>query len=121
MTNKIACYNKNVYIVLLQHLYDNLSTIEQFLSSIQINSQFQFIDNLTESYKGIFTNELVTKHISFKIDRISESIIFRSPEPLDKGNSSFHLTLKLKSEEIIWLDNIYGLVLSRLMKFYKHF
>jgi hypothetical protein len=113
-------YNQNIYINILKLLFSELSEVEFFLQSISDKNNFKSIDDLEKQYTAIFTHDLITKHINFKIDKIHKALYLRTPNTFDKGNSYFHLTLKLNSEEIIWLDTIYNSVLSKLIKFYKH-
>ena len=116
----IDCYNENLYLSILRILIERLSDIELFLNSIRSDSNIQNIDELTRYYQNVFTNALVAEHIEFKIDRIPTSLFFRMPKHFNKGNSYFHLTLKLKSDEIKGLDKLYQELLSRLIKLYKH-
>lgn len=123
MSNSLAhidSYNKNIYISVLNVLYRQLSAVENFLQSIGENKNFRNIDDLTNYYTDIFTSENVAPHLNFKIEKIYKSLYLRNPGKQDKGNSYFHLTLKLKSDNIIWLDSLYESLLTRLIKFYKH-
>ncbi|MEA5427972.1 DUF4433 domain-containing protein [Arcicella lustrica] len=113
-------YNQNIYISILKLLFSELSDVELFLQLISDKNDFKNIDDLEKKYNSIFTHDLITKHINFKIDKIHKALYLRTPETFDKGNSYFHLTLKLSSDEIIWLDDLYNSVLSKLIKFYKH-
>jgi hypothetical protein len=119
-TQYLGSYNQNVYLNILDYLYSNLSKVESFLFDIGRNSNFKNIDDLTEIYDKIFSNENINQHINFKIDKIYKSLYLTNPGPKDKGNSYFHLTLILKSDTIQWLDNLYNNILSRVVKFYKH-
>jgi len=101
-------------------MHEQLSKIEGFLKSIGDNKNYQNIDNLTNYYTDIFTNEIIAPHLSFKIEKIYKSFYLRNPGKQDRGNSCYHLTLKLKSDDIIWLDSLYESLLNRLIKFYKH-
>lgn len=113
-------YNQNIYINILKLLFYELSEVEFFLQSISDKNNFKSIDDLEKQYTAIFTRDLITKHINFKINKIHKALYLRTPNSFNKGNSYFHLTLKLNSEEILWLDTIYNSVLSKLIKFYKH-
>lgn len=123
MSNSIQyleSYNQNVYLSILDYLFSNLSKVEGFLLDISTNDNFRQIDDLTEVYNKIFTQEKLLPHLNFKIDKIYKALYLRNPGPMDKGNSYFHLTLILKSDIILWLDNLYQNILSRVVKFYKH-
>jgi len=116
----IKYYNQNVYINILKDLQLKLSKIETFLEGIGKYQNFNHIDNLKDYYYDIFTSVNIKSHINFKIERIYKSVYLRNPGPHNKGNSYFHLTLKLQSDEIIWLDNLYKNLLLRVVKLYKH-
>ena len=116
----LESYNQNIYISILKYLYTELSDIEKFLESISENDKFREIDDLEIYYYKTFTQQEIAKHINFKIEKIYKALYLRKPGPHDKGNSCFHLTLKLHSEEILSLDKFYNSVLSNLIKLYKH-
>lgn len=116
----IDSYNNNDYIKILKILKDELAVIENFLTSIGQNNNFRKIDDLDNFYNNIFSQVIINKHIFCKISQIYKPLYLSNPGPHSKGNSYYHLTLKLQSEEINWLDNLYNKVLSRVIKFYKH-
>lgn len=116
----IENYNKNVYINILKVIHGRLHEVETFLKKIGENNNFRSIDNLVTYYSDIFTTESISAHIDFKIERIYKALYLTTPGPHDKGNSYFHLTLTLHSSDILWLDNLYDKILSKLIKFYKH-
>ena len=113
-------YNKNIYINILKSLSEELSKINSFLDSIGENEDFKNINDLENYYTKIFTEELLVEHINFRIEKIHKALYLQIPKTHTKGNSYFHLTLKLSSEQIIYLDNLYDSMLSKLLKFYKH-
>ncbi|WKZ58830.1 MAG: DUF4433 domain-containing protein [Cyclobacteriaceae bacterium] len=117
---RLEHYNRNTYIEILRFLYEQLFPVESFLASIVQPEHFRNIDHLTEKYQNIFTDTKLFGCIDFKIQRIHNSLHLRFPSTYDKGNSYYHLKLKLNSPEIIWLDNLYGGSLSKIVKFYKH-
>lgn len=116
----LKSYNQNIYISILKSLYLELGSIEQFLNSIGEGGNFKKIDDLKVYYNKIFTQEIISKHLNFKIEKIYKALYLRNPGPHDKGNSYFHLTLKLNSEQILSLDKFYNSILSNFLKFYKH-
>jgi hypothetical protein len=113
-------YNKNIYINILKILFDELSNVEKFLLLIGKNEDFKNIDNLEHYYNKIFTEKLLSEHINFEIEKIQKALYLQVIESHTKGNSSFHLILTLRSEQVILLDNLYDGILSKLLKFYKH-
>ena len=116
----IDSYNNNDYIKILKLLQDKIAVIENFLTSIGQNNNFKKIDDLEKFYNDIFSQQVIKKHIVCKISQIYKPLYLSNPGPHSKGNSYFHLTLKLDSEEINWLDNLYNRILSRFVGFYKH-
>jgi hypothetical protein len=112
-------YNNNIYIQVLQLLYEKLDDVQQFLHAIGQDNAFHSIDELTNLYDNIFSPEILAAHTNFSIKKIYKSVYIIVPDPYSKGNSYFHLTLELKSEEIKWLNELYNSVLSNLLKFYK--
>lgn len=119
-SNYIDFYNQNVYIEVLKAIYSELNSLEQFLNSIGESQNFKEIDDLVDYYEKTFSDHVVSKHIICKIDRVYKALYLSNPGPYDKWNSYFHLTLKLSSEEILLLDELYDNLLSDLLKFYKH-
>lgn len=118
--NFLEIYNQNIYINILKSLCTELTSIENFLKNIGEHENFKEIDELEIYYNKIFKDEAISKHINFKIEKIYKSLYLTNPGPHNKGNSYFHLTLKLSSEAILSLDIFYKSILSNLLKFYKH-
>lgn len=116
----IVAYNQNLYLNILRELLSKLERIETFIKGVGEYGNFNHIDNLTEYYSAIFSSVGLQNQIHFKIERIYKSVYLRNPDPHNKGNSYYHLTLKLSSDEIIWLDDLYGNLLSRVVKLYRH-
>jgi hypothetical protein len=116
----IDSYNDNDYIIILKLLQDEMAVIENFLTSISQNNNFSEIDDLEKFYNDIFSKQVIKKHIVCKISQIYKPLYLSNPGQHSKGNSYYHLILKLDSEEINWLDNLYNKVLSRFIRFYKH-
>ena len=112
-------YNQNEYIKILKILIKELPLIEQFLISINENNDFKNIDALEDSYNNIFCQKLIQEHFDFKITKIYKPLYLRKPGPHSKGNSYYHIKLKLSSKSIVWLDNLYSNLLLRFVKFYK--
>lgn len=116
----IDSYNANDYIKILKLLQGEMTVIEDFLASIGLNNDFRKIDDLESFYNNFFGQEIIKKHIVCKINQIYKPLYLSDPGRHSKGNSYYHLTLKLDSEEIKWLDPLYNNVLSRGIRFYKH-
>lgn len=117
--SNIELYNRNTYASLLNYLFEHINEVEVFLLSLAENKDFKSIDELVLIYERIFTKSDLKEFIQFKTERIYKALYLRDPGPHTKGNSYFHLTL-LVSSHLDWLDNLYGGMLKRLIKFYKH-
>jgi len=119
--NNIDSYNQNIYINILKSLFIELASIKHFLKSIENNKDFKNINDLGNYYKGIFSKYHISEHIVINITKIYKPLYLSNPGEKDKGNSYHHIKLKIVSDELNWLDTIYNGILSRLLKFYKHF
>ncbi len=104
----------------MKELLSKLERIETFIKGVGKYGNFNHIGNLAEYYSKIFSSDKLRDHIYFKIERIYKSVYLRNPVTHNKGNSYYHLTLKLSSSEIIWLDKLYDNLLSRVIKLYRH-
>src|SRR5690606_35748289 len=96
----IDSYNNNDYIKILKLLQDEMAAIKNFLTSISQDNSFKEITDLEKFYNNIFSQEVIEKHIFCKISQVYKPLYLSNPGPHSKGNSYFHLTLKLVSEEI---------------------
>jgi len=114
-------YNENVYLNILKHLYAKLDHVENFLNSIDESQNFKKIDNLEGLFNDIFFEGFILDHINFKITKIVHSLsLWRNETDLDRSNSYYHLTITLKSKEVLILDDTYGNILLKVLRFYKH-
>ena len=116
----IELYNRNIYISILKQLFLELKKVEDFINKIGSSKSFHSIDNLAIIYENIFSENTIKSFVNFKTEKIHKPLYIIQPEFYSKGNSYFHITLSIKNSGLIWLDNLYGNLLSRLIKLYKH-
>jgi hypothetical protein len=116
----LSSYNENTYLNLILRLNEELPKIENFLISFQTTRDFSQIDTLVDHFELLFNSNDLFRHIDYKLQKIYKSLYLTNPGPFTKGNSYFHLTLKLKSDEIIWIDQIYDFRLTNLIKLFRH-
>jgi len=119
MFNYLDQYNDNLFIKLIIHINSGLNEISRFLGILAKKGYVKDIEDLVNIYEETFINTVVSDHISFKIEQIYKSLYLTSPGPFTKGNSYYHLTLSIKSNEAEWLDNIYDSRLTKLLRFFK--
>lgn len=113
-------YNNNTYIKCLDLLQTGQDKIKNYLEKVSANSNFKEIDFLIEIYDSIFDQTLLKDNIQFKTERIFKPHYVVNPSVHSKANSYWHITLKVESEEMSWLDNIYESQLSNVLKLYIH-
>ncbi len=114
-------YNENRYLIVLKYLCGELDKVEAYLNSIVNNQKYNVIYELEQLYNDIFLHDLVADDMSYKVSKIEHSLSFwRTEKKLNRSNSYYHLKLILNSDIIKELDNIYGTVLSKILRFYKH-
>jgi hypothetical protein len=116
----LESYNRNLYVNCLKPTYQGLVDIEKFLHQTEQDFGYKNIENLVELYKTIFDNKLLSAHVLCKLERIHKTLNFFHEEPFSKGNYYWHISITFISEEIKWLDELYGLQLSRLLNLLKH-
>jgi hypothetical protein len=115
----LKLYNDNLYLTLLRTLTDELASIETFVNSLTISSDYIEIYKLVDRYEMLFNDRPFYDHIEYKLQKIFKSLYLSNPGPFDRGNSYYHLTLKVQSSELQFLDNVYGSRLSKLLKLFK--
>lgn len=113
-------YNNNTYVKCLKELNEGLSRINSFLSRIEANAHIRDIEEIIELYSSIFNSPLLKDHFLFKTQRIYKPLYLSDPGPYTKANSYWHISIKPTSEIIKWLDEVYELQITRLLRFFKH-
>lgn len=116
----LESYNSNLYISCLDKLTQGLSEVEELYNQIETNEDFKNIDSIINVFDELFGQEIFTKHLAYKVERIYKPLYLSNPGPHSKGNSYWHINLNLATEELSWLDGLYNSQIQRLLKLYKH-
>ena len=114
----LAPYNDNVYLSLASNLENGLSKIKSFIDSSVHSASYNRLQELTQVYNTIFSDPELNVHLDFAITKTHKVLYFKEVD-YNRTNSYYHLKLILKSVEIVWLDQLYGGILSRIIKYYK--
>lgn len=114
----LQAYNGNFYLHVLQELEQGLRLIEQHIAEALAFKEFLALERLKDVYEGVFSSELCGTHLAFSITRTLKVLPFRETA-FDRSNSYYHLKLLIKSPELVWLDELYGGSLSKVLKYYK--
>lgn len=111
-------YNDNVYIETLYKMMSGLNDINQFFNNVIQQKKFYNIEDVVNIYETHFSD---LPRIEFYVSKIHKSTIFghRGME-YTRGNSFYHIKLLLSGEDIKWLDDLYGNILSRLVRLLKN-
>lgn len=110
----LESYNNNSYLRLLSKSLAILSEVNTFLERILQCEEYDRIEKLQEIYSSAFSNN---EYFDFSINKIFKSTIFGYTHlNHTQGNSYYHLRLKLRGDDIQWLDDLYGGYLSRILK-----
>ncbi len=121
MTFFLKEYNDNTYLKLCYLLSEEISGIQSFISEIRENRDFPRLSELIERYENVFSKELISKYTTLKIERVINPhySLFLSI-PLNAGNSTFFISLKITNPELLQIDEIYNKSLSGLLRLYKN-
>lgn len=114
-------YNSNLYIKICSFLNNELENLNSLISNIRKNKEYSKLFNLEIIYKEIFSNTVFNNSIETKIERVLNPHYNRfadiKPEP---GNSTFFISIKLKSDSLIKIDLIYDKQLTSLIRLFKN-
>jgi hypothetical protein len=94
--------------------------VRLFLAQILEHSAYSTIPKIIDIYQRIFDKLSFEKEIEFSIQRIYKLHFFRDPGQMDRTNSTYHIKLKLLSDTLIDLDQLYEGKLSGLLQVFKH-
>ncbi len=114
----LKVYNDNLYLHLLSEMEDGLHLTETFINEIIESERFNELVGLVDVYTSIFNKTFIADYLDFAIARTHKMLYFQDVA-LDRSNSYYHLKLIIRSPELNWLDEIYGGILSRVLKYYK--
>ena len=114
-------YNSNLYIKICSFLNYELENLNSLISNIRKNKEYSKLYNLEIIYKEIFSNTIFNNSVETRIERVLNPHYNRfadiKPEP---GNSTFFISIKLKSDSLIKIDLIYDKQLTSLMRLFKN-
>lgn len=108
------------FISLLSSVISTLQNIDGILNEVSKSGKTSRTNEIIHIFKELFYDVRFKTHFDFKITLIGRSTQFNYFGDRNEENSNKHLTLNLRSEEIIFYDNLYDNKISDLLKFFKH-
>lgn len=119
--NLLKDYNSNLYIKLCSFLNKELENINTFISNVRKKREYSELLTLEALYKDVFSNPVFNGSIETKIERVLNPHYIRSVDIMLKpGNSTFFISIKLKSDPLIEIDLIYEKQLTSLLRLFKN-
>ena len=102
-------------------LNKELKNINTFIFNIREKREYSKILTLEQLYKDIFSNPVFNGCIETRIERVLNPhySIFAHIKP-ESGNSTFFISIKLKSDPLINIDHIYDMKLTSLIRLFKN-
>ena len=114
-------YNSNLYIKICSFLNNELENLNYLISDIRKNKKYYKLFNLEIIYKEIFANSVFNNSIETRIERVLNPHYIRFADiKLEPGNSTFFISIKLKSDSLIKIDLIYNKQLTSLIRHFKN-
>lgn len=113
--------NKEDYFInLLASIIGSLEKIEEILQEVSETGKTYINSSIIEVFEQLFKDERYAEHFEYKITLIGKSTqaIYWGNRTID--NSNRHLTLNLKSEYIIFYNQLYDDKIADLLKFLRH-
>ena len=119
--NLLKDYNSNLYIKVCSFLNNELENINTFIINIREKKEYSKLLTLEQLYKDIFSNSLFNGCIETRIERVLNPhySMFADIKP-EPGNSTFFISIKLKSDALIKIDLIYDKQLTSLIRLFKN-
>ena len=111
-------YNNNLYLNLIRQLEFGLSNVEDYVESKISSESIDQLEGIIDVYSNVFSGVVMRRHFEFAISRTHKELYFREVE-YNRSNSYYHLKLLVYSKELLWLDELYGGVIYRILKYYK--
>lgn len=110
-------YNDNLLLLKINSISVGLSDILGRIVEYRCDRDISSVNSIVDILNTLFQND---QDIDFGISKIVSATAINTPESkFDISNSYYHLKLKLDSDRIIWLDEIYGNALKRNLKAVK--
>ena len=119
--NLLKDYNSNLYIKVCSLLNNELENINTFIFNIREKREYSKILKLEQLYNDIFSNPVFNGCFEIRIERVLNPhySIFTDIKP-EPGNSTFFISIKLKSDSLIKIDLIYDKQLTSLLRLFKN-
>ncbi|MCZ2222617.1 MAG: DUF4433 domain-containing protein [Chitinophagales bacterium] len=108
------------FISLLSCIISSFEKIDVILRDILQSDKTSETNAFISIFEELFNDPRFKGHFDFKVSLIGKSSYYNYLGPRNEENSNKHLTLNLKSEEIIFYDHLYDYKISDLLKFFKH-
>ncbi len=108
------------FILLLKDVILSLQKIDVILKSVLVSGKTKETNEMINIFDELFNQTRYKNHFEYKITLIGKSSQYFYWGERNQENSNKHITLNLKSEEIIFYDNLYDCKISDLLKFFKH-
>ncbi|WP_166386826.1 DUF4433 domain-containing protein [Polaribacter sp. 11A2H] len=112
-------YNDNSYMLLCNYLSESLREIQTFIKSIRKSKEYARITELENIYKETFSYANTRGELYLKMERILSPHYLSFNGELDRGNSSWFISIKIQKKSLNNLDKIYNKLLSGLLRIYK--
>jgi hypothetical protein len=117
----IKHYNSNLYIKICSYLNDELGNLNSIISEIRKKKEYSKLLDIEKNYHKIFNNPVFNNSLEIRIERVLNPHYSQfkeiKPEP---GNSTFFISIKLKDDSLIKIDQIYGKQLTSLIRLFKN-
>lgn len=108
------------FILFLKDVISSLRKIDVILKNVSDSGQTKETNDIISVFEELFNDNRYNVHFEYKITLIGKSSQYYYWGERNEENSNKHLTLNLKSEEIIFYNNLYDNKISDLLKFFKH-
>ena len=117
----IKVYNSNLYLKICSILNKELESINSFIFNTRERKEYYKLLTLDELYKNIFSNPVLKESIYINIERVLNPhySLMLNIKP-ETGNSTFFISIKLISDDLIKIDKIYKKELSSLIRLFKN-
>lgn len=95
--------------------------MNDFIFNIIEKREYSKLLTLEKLYKDIFSNSLFIGYIDTRIERVLNPHYFMFADiKLNPGNSTFFISIKVKSDDLIKIDLIYDKQLTSLIRLFKN-
>lgn len=117
----VEIFNSNLYLKFCEILNKELENINNFIFTVNKKKKYSDLLNLEHIYLKVFNKLVFKDFISINIERVLNPHYTRTQDlkPIP-GNSSFFISIKFTSDDIIKIDEIYNRKLSTIIRLYKN-